>query len=143
MVAVTFVYTTETSVSSDVRLFADDTVLYRRIKSHNDHIILQNDILSLAHWEREWQMKFNPEKCQTMTISRKRTSNHFDYILHNKKLERVNEIKYLGIKITSNLKWDHQIDAACSRAKGVLRFLTRNLKVSSLKPKEMAYFSLV
>ena len=78
-----------------------------------------------------------------MTISRKRISNHFDYILHNKKLERVNEIKYVGIKITSNLKWDHQIDAACSRAKGVLRFLSRNLKVSSLKTKEMAYFSLV
>src|SRR5437867_4338530 len=77
-----------------------------------------------------------------MTILRKRTSNHFDYVLHNKKLERVNEIKYLGIKITSNLKWDHQIDAACSRPKGVLRFLSRNLKVFSLKTKEMAYFSL-
>ena len=131
------------SVISDVRLFADDTVLYRNIKSYNDYVILQNDLFSLEHWEREWQMEFNPEKCQVMTVSRKRTLNHFDYILHNKKLERVNEIKYLGIKITSNLKWDQQIDAACSRAKGVLRFLSRNLKISSLKTKEMAYFSLV
>src|SRR3989442_494648 len=40
-------------VSSDVRLFADDTILYRSIKSHNDHIILQNDLISLEHWERE------------------------------------------------------------------------------------------
>ena len=88
-------------------------------------------------------MEFNPEKCQVMTVSRKRTLYNFDYILHNKKLERVSEIKYLGIKITSNLKWDQQIDAACGRAKGILRFLSRNLKISSLKTKEMAYFSLV
>ena len=40
-------------VISDVRLFADDTVLYHNIKSYNDYVILQNDLFSLEHWERE------------------------------------------------------------------------------------------
>ena len=40
-------------VISDVRLFVDDTVLYRNIKSYNDYVILQNDLFSLEHWERE------------------------------------------------------------------------------------------
>ena len=107
-------------VSSNVRLFADDTILYRTIRSYNDHILLQNDLLSLERWERDWQMEFNIDKCQSMTISRKTISNYFNHALHNKNLGQVNKVKYLGIQITSNLKWDEHIEAACSRAKGVL-----------------------
>ena len=68
-----------------------------------------------------------------MTISRKTISNYFDYTLHNKNLEHVNKVKYLGIQITSNLKWDEHIEAACSRAKGVLRFLSRHFKILKLR----------
>ena len=35
------------SVSSQVRLFADDCLLYRPIKTHKDHITLQNDLNNL------------------------------------------------------------------------------------------------
>ena len=36
-------------VSSSVRLFADDCLLYRVIKSHQDHLSLQNDFKSLEN----------------------------------------------------------------------------------------------
>ena len=88
-------------------------------------------------------MEFNIDKCQSMTISRKTISNYFNHALHNKNLGQVNKVKYLGIQITSNLKWDEHIEAACSRAKGVLWFLSRNPRISSSKTKELAYFSLV
>ena len=35
------------SVTSNVRLFADDSLLYRTIKSQEDHYKLQNDLISL------------------------------------------------------------------------------------------------
>jgi len=35
------------------------------------------------------------------------------------------------------------IEAACSRARGVLSFLGRNLKIANTKTKELAYFALV
>ena len=38
------------SVTSNVRLFADDFLLYRTIKSQEDHYKLQNDLISLEKW---------------------------------------------------------------------------------------------
>ena len=50
------------NIRSSVRLFADDCVLYRNIKSQLDCQILQDDLNRLAKWERDWQMKFNKAK---------------------------------------------------------------------------------
>ena len=50
------------NIRSSVRLFADDCVLYRNIKSPMDCQILQDDLNSLAQWEADWQMKFNVAK---------------------------------------------------------------------------------
>ena len=47
------------NIRSSVRLFADDCVLYRNIKSPIDYQILQDDLNSLSQWETDWQMKFN------------------------------------------------------------------------------------
>ena len=53
---------------SSARLFADDCVLYRNIKSPIDCKILQDDLNSLAQWETYWQMKFNVAKCHSIYI---------------------------------------------------------------------------
>ena len=70
------------NISSSFRLFADDCVLNRNIKSPLDCHILQDDMNSLAKWEMDWQMKFNVSKCHSM--SRLHPSNHiqFSYTLH-------------------------------------------------------------
>ena len=49
------------NLSSKVRLFADDCILYREIVSQDDNKALQNDINLLTKWETQWQMKFNPK----------------------------------------------------------------------------------
>ena len=50
-------------VKSQVRLFADDCLLYRTIKSQKDHLILQNDLSELDKWAKSWGMRFNAKKC--------------------------------------------------------------------------------
>ena len=57
------------NVRSSVRLFADDYVLYRNIKSPIDCKILQDDLNCLAQWETDWQMKFNVTKCHSMRVT--------------------------------------------------------------------------
>ena len=61
-------------VSSDctTRLFADDCVIYRRIKSHKDAVKLQSDLNGLLRWENDWMMQFHPTKCQVILITNKR-----------------------------------------------------------------------
>ena len=78
-------------IRSSVRLFADDCVLYRNIKSPMDCQILQDDLNSLAQWETNCQMKFNVAKCHSMRVTRHPPDKHiqFDYTLHQQRLEQV------------------------------------------------------
>ena len=93
------------NIRSSVRLFADDCVLYRNIKSPIDCQILQYDLNSLSQWETDWQMKFNVAKCHSMRVTRHLPDKQilFDYTLHQQKLEQVQSAKYLGLTITDNL----------------------------------------
>ncbi len=56
-------------VTSQVRLFADDCLLYRIIKSEEDQKTLQQD-LKLGLWASTLGMRFNPSKCVIMTIAK-------------------------------------------------------------------------
>ena len=53
-------------VSSKVRLFADDCLIYRNIKNKEDLIALQKDQNLLENWSTTWGMHFNAAKCNIM-----------------------------------------------------------------------------
>ena len=105
------------TIDSQVRLFADDTVLYRTIKSDTDHHTrLQTDLDKLTEWAMAWDMQFHPAKC--LVISTKRPPSKFTYSLHNIYLKTTDTAKYLGILSTSVKKWTKHITQTCSRANG-------------------------
>ena len=54
---------------SEVYMYADDTKLYREIKTIEDQRILQKDLDTLTKWSEIWLLKFHPEKCLNLTIS--------------------------------------------------------------------------
>ena len=47
-------------VQSSTCLFADDCILYRKIRNQQDSAILQDDLNKLAAWEKKWGMAFHP-----------------------------------------------------------------------------------
>ena len=49
-------------VKSQVRLFADDCLLYRTINSQSDHLTFQKDLEALEKWASDWGMRFNAKK---------------------------------------------------------------------------------
>ena len=58
------------TVSSQVRLFADDCLLYRPIKCRADQEQLQRDLSALQDWADRWGVCFNPSKCSVLRVSR-------------------------------------------------------------------------
>ena len=92
-------------VSSQVRLFADDCLLYRPIYSDKDRASLQKDLQSLERWADGWGMKFNAKKCYvTHTSPRKGRTSHM-YSLCGHILDTVSENPYLELQISEDLKW--------------------------------------
>jgi len=127
-------------VKSQVRLFADDCLLYRTIKNQNDHAILQNDLRELELWATQWGMSFNAKKCYIMSIN---NSSNYLYDLNNHVLERVQCSPYLGLTISDDLKWGTHITKISNKANSVLGFLKRNLKYCPQSCKHLAYIALV
>ena len=72
-------------------------------------------------------MEFHPQKCQVLTITKKRTNIQKDYSIHNIKLERKNSAKYLGVTIDDQINWKEHITNTCKKANGTLSFLRRHL----------------
>ena len=130
-------------VSSPVRLFADDCLIYRSIKSSRDTTTLQQDLTALETWERDWQMAFHPEKCTTIHITRRRQPVRADYHLHGHTLESVPGGKYLGVYISQDLSWRDHINQTTAKANRSVGFLRRNLRSCPRDVKAQAYTTLV
>ena len=112
---------------STVRLFADDTLLYLTIHNSSDCDKIQADLNNLERWESDWQMSFHPEKCEVILVTTKKTPTCIlhSYSLHGHTLSPVPQIKYLGVHISQDLKWNSHIN---SKGKSVSRFYETKLE---------------
>ena len=131
------------NVNSKVRLFADDTAIYMSLTSLNQSATLQNDLNTLELWEKNWDMEFNPSKCQVIHVTKKKETIPTKYYLHGTLLESENSAKYLGVDISNNLSWEDHINRITKKANQTLGFLRRNIKVKSETLKTNAYKTLV
>ena len=130
-------------VSSKVRLFADDCLIYRNIKNKEDQIALQKDLNLLENWGNTWGMRFNAAKCNITQMSRTRDPKLFNYSLTGQVLDEVMDTKYLGVTLSNDLEWSKHIATMTNKANSKLSFLRRNLKGCPEKLKQTAFFSLI
>jgi len=128
---------------SQVRLFADDTIVYLTVSSTDDCKKLQNDLESLEKWEKEWMVEFHPAKCNVLRITRRNQKTIFPYTLHGHVLEEEKSAKYLGVTLSEDMSWNNHIDKVASKANSKLGFLKRNIKVKNSDLKEKAFKAIV
>ena len=131
------------SEGTQVRLFADDSAIYRKIKTPKDHKILQEDLNKLQEWESLWSMEFHPDKCQLLRVTKKRSPSKFTYKIHNTDIEDTSNAKYLGININNKLSWNKQIDNICKKGNNTINFIHRNFKECSPSVKDRLYKAYV
>ena len=113
---------------SDIYLFADDTKLWREMKTLDDHKILQDDIKKLVEWSDKWLLKFHPDKCVSMNVSCKYNENTQSYIMENTTLKKSNCEKDIGVYIDGNLKFDIHINNAVNKANRILAITRRTFE---------------
>ena len=130
-------------VSSSIRLFADDCILYRTIKCEADSIILQQDLDILSQWSTLWQMKFNVSKCVLICCSRSPNLFQYNYQLYDHILDVRDEHLYLGVLLHKSLSWSNYIAKTSAKASQLFNFLRRNLSNCSPSVKASAYFTIV
>jgi len=130
-------------IKSKCRLFADDSLLYRKITSKEDMIQLQKDLDEVLLWCNTWYMTLNLDKCEHMNITSKHTHTNSDYKLDQHQLTKVKDYKYLGLHISDNLSWSTHINHIVNKANKVLYVTKLSLARSTRKVKETAYKAIV
>ena len=106
-----------------VKIFADDTKVFTKVKTTEDCDKLQADINWLSDkWIRDW-MKFNANKCKRMQIGRK--NRKYTYRMEDKILDEAQEEKDLGVWLKNNLKPEKQVATAVNKANVTLRSICR------------------
>ena len=131
----------QVSTGTYIRLFADDCLVYRE-NTIQDQEILQHDLLQIQKWDDCWGMRFNPNKCYIMHISRGQPSIKF-YELCSIILQSVTGAKYLGITIRHDLHWGDHVNNVATKGNTTLHFIHKKLKYCPVSTREMAYCSLV
>lgn len=109
-------------------MFADDLKLYTPVADIGDTITLQRDIDAVVEWGIRNRLHFNTMKCKSITFTRSRMPIVMTYALLNNPLERVSEIRDLGLHLDCELNFRSHIVTICKSAHKALGFVMRMSK---------------
>ena len=130
------------NINCKISLFADDTLIYQVVNNNQDHERFQKNITALQNWSQDWCMSFNIDKCSVLAFNSTSTSPSAEYYLNDTSLEIVQETKYLGVILQSDLKFTKHIQVKVGKAKRQLGMIKRALFDAPEKARLLAYTSL-
>ena len=140
----TYINDITSDLMSQMKLFADDALLFRPIKSEKDCKSLQKDLDTLEIWSKRWKMTFNISKCHVLRMTGKKASITQNYKLGNDPLTTVTSHPYLGVEFDSKLSWKDQVQNVKAKGTKTLNMVRRNFtKGTNANIREQIYTSLV
>ena len=109
-------------VDSEAYLFADDTKVYKEIKTQTDTTSLQKDLDNLQEWSDKWKV---------MTVSNKRRNNREQkyhlYDSEGKEIELQNSDgeKDIGVLVDDQLNYSQHIQQKINKANSIMGLIRR------------------
>ena len=135
------------SPGTDLALYADDTKIWRTIRSVDDQEAIQNDITYLHNWSIQNKMKFHPQKCKVLSVANNPPllpGAQYTYYLGENLLGYVNSEKDLGVDINSKLNFNDQCHRLINKANQQFGLTKRTCYfVFDKKRRRVLYLSLI
>jgi hypothetical protein len=131
-------------IKNSIRMFADDTKIWKVVRDSEDATDLQHDLDQLQEWTKKWLLQFNTSKCKVMHVGHK-TSNTYHLTENGKQteLQVTTEERDLGVIVTADLKPGKQCASAAARARSVLGLINRHFKNLSVAQFLLLYKTYV
>jgi hypothetical protein len=115
-------------VKNFIRIFADDTKIFSRVMSDEEHVGLQRDLDELLKWSEKWQLKFNAKKCSTLHLGF--YNQHRNYTVKKEDEETVLATtkceKDLGVHIDPSLSFSIHCVKASNKANQMVGLIKRS-----------------
>ena len=130
----------ERNIKSNIKFFADDTMLFSIVKdpalSANN---MNHDLDIIQQWAHQWKMEFNPDPTKQATevlfYCKKFSPNHRQLIFNRVAVAKVKDQKHLGLILDSNLSFEKHLNEKIIKAKnnvGILKHLSKFLPIKTL-----------
>ena len=118
-------------IESDVRIFADDTFIFRKADQHSSEA-LNRDLEKITQWAFQWKMLFNPDiskqAVEVIFSNKHKKSVHPPLIFNGIPVKLVDETLHLGMTLDSKLSFDKHLDAKLAKARqglGIMKQLKK------------------
>ena len=130
----------ERNIKSNIKFFADDTMLFSIVKDPTIAASdLNHDLNIIYQWAHQWKMEFNldPTKQATEVLfsCKKSSPNHPKLIFNGTYVAKANEQKHLGFILDSRLTFESHINDKIIKAKknfGIIKYLSNFLPMKTL-----------
>ena len=126
-------------LSTNTKLFSDDTCLFSVVCDINTSTHLNNDLRNISNWAFQRKMSFNPDpskQAQEVISSRKlQKISHPSIYFNNNTIEQVSSQKHLGMILDAKLNFQEHIKnllTKINKAIGLLQKLQNILPRGSL-----------
>lgn len=129
-----------------LKLFADDAMLYISCKKdevEDAYSKINHDLEQLINHFCMLKMKVNKLKTKAMEIANTFPQNNHMIKIDNETIEKVNEIKYLGIIIDKKLNFKSNLDYVLKKISKKTYFISRMRNKLTTDCKKLLYKSLV
>lgn len=121
------------NISSDMRLFADDSSLFTRVSGIEEtHEKLVNDLRTVPSWAHQWKMVFNPtidkQAIEIIFLAKRNKPIHPDITLNGVPVARKDFTKHIGVYLDNYLSFNKHIkEAILTAQKGLslLKYLSK------------------
>ena len=130
----------DNETSSSIRLFADDSLLYRTASCTRDASELQRDLKQICRWADLWQMNFNVTKCHVLSVTKKTQPLMFPYTIGGQQLQHVTHHPTLALSSQITLagdptltRWSPRPSAPWTCSAGTLVTAPRTPKTSHIR----------
>ena len=134
-------------VENAIKLFADNTKVYRVIESY-DAETLQQDLLEIMKWSKKWQLPLNITKCKIMLLGPHNKKFKYDFGERNQNGElsnpkSVNEEKNLGVRFDDKLQFSRHISEVVSKRNQRSGLVRRNFHIIDNEMFLLIYSTLI
>ena len=138
----------EINIKSNIKFFADDTMLFSIIKKPAESAAdLNHDLGIISQWAHQWKMEFNPDpskQANEVLFSYKKSSpNHPPLIFNRTVVAKSKEQKHLGLILDSRLSFVKHINEKMTKAKRVIGVINHLSNYLPLKMLDQMYKALV
>ena len=137
----------ERNIKSNIKFFADDTMLFSIVKDPLISAVdLNHDLSIISQWAHQWKMEFNPDPTKQATevlfSCKKVKPNHPQLNFNGTAVAKVNEQKHLGLTLDTRLSFEKHLNEKMSKAKQNIRVIKYLSKFLPLKTLDQMYKAL-